>query len=208
MSRFLICGPLFGIVLASQGCARPERRMHDVRPVSEMEVEASQADRLWAAAEQTLRAKRYPIDRLDRRNGVITTLPELSQHWFEFWRHDVATSRDWAEASLNAMRRWVHVSLSPMPVEAAEGTERSESPPTSIRLEVMVHLERLSVPDRQFNSSGAAFQAFGSSLPATTGAVRVTPKEEQWIPLKEDSAMANRLLAAIAERYESTLLPR
>ena len=219
MLNILLRGSLVAMVLILVGCGRPQRIRPETMGGLGLVVANSDSDRLWAAAEQTLRSKRYPIDRLDRRNGVITTLPELSQHWFEFWRHDVATVDDWAEASLNNLCRWVQVSLVPVPADgaAATGLADPDQPATPlregdaaadpVRLAVVVYVERLSSPDRQFNSSGAAFQAFGSTLPSTTGAVRVTPKDDRWVPLRTDPAMAEGLLAAIAQTYQRPATP-
>ena len=68
------------------------------------------------------------------------------------------------------------------------------------QLEVAVHKQRFSSPDRQFNSTGAAYQYFGDSLPATTGEPRVTAADDRWLDLGRDPAMEDRLLQAILER--------
>jgi hypothetical protein len=83
------------------------------------------------------------------------------------------------------MRRWVEVSLT----RTDDGTWT--------QLAVVVHKERLSSPDRQFNSSGAAYQYFGESLPSTTGQSRVTAKDDRWLDCGRDPAMEDYLLRAI-----------
>ena len=152
---------------------------------------SEQADQLWEAVQETLRRGRFQIDRVDRASGVVTTLPEASQHFFEFWRHDVDTPRDAWEATLNPMRRWVEVSL----------IREGDGPWT--QLAVVVHKERLSSPDRQFNSSGAAYQYFGESLPSTTGQSRVSAKDDRWLDCGRDPAMEDYLLRKIMERCPS-----
>jgi hypothetical protein len=149
---------------------------------------SEQADQLWGAVQETLRRGRFQIDRVDRASGVVTTLPEASQHFFEFWRHDVDTRRDAWEATLNPMRRWVEVSL----------TRTDDGLWT--QLAVVVHKERLSSPDRQFNSSGAAYQYFGDSLPSTTGLSRISEKDDRWLDCGRDPAMEDYLLRAILKR--------
>ena len=64
----------------------------------------------------------------------------------------------------------------------------------------MVHKERQSSPDRQFNNSGAAYKFFGESLPSTTGQSRVTAKEDHWLDCGRDPAMEDYLLRAILKR--------
>jgi hypothetical protein len=145
---------------------------------------------LWEAAQETLRRHRFHLDQVDRRAGVITTIPEGSQHFFEFWRHDVQTGPDFWEATLNPIRRRAEVRVS----RADDGTWT--------QLAVVVHKQRLSSPDRQFNSTGAVYQFFGANLPATTGEPRVTVEDDRWLDLGRDPAMEEYLLRAIFERSD------
>ncbi|MFQ5414870.1 MAG: hypothetical protein ACE5E6_10475 [Phycisphaerae bacterium] len=143
------------------------------------------SDGPWRAIQDALRAHGFRLDRVDRRAGIVTTMPETSMHFFEFWRHDVHTRHDLIEATLNPMRRWAEVSVLPEP--DGEGA----------RLAVVVHKQRFSGPDRQFNSTGAAYQYFGYSLPSTTGAARVRPADERWIDVGRDPATEDYLLSEI-----------
>ena len=217
MSQRILVWLLGMLVCGSVGCVSPRRgdagrqsspndssadrriRLTSSRPVSVSEP-SEDADQLWEAVQETLRRGRFQLDRIDRQAGVITTMPEASQHFFEFWRHDVDTQRDRWEATLNPMRRWVEVSLT----RADEGpwTHPSE---LRTRLAVVVHKERLSSPDRQFNSSGAAYQYFGESLPSTTGQSHVTAKDGRWLDCGRDPAMEDYLLRKILDRCPETV---
>lgn len=161
-------------------------------PLSSMTLafadESPDAERLWSAIQDTLRSHHYELDRVDRRFGVITTLPAGSQQLFEFWRHDVATGRDLLESSLSPTRRRVEVTMN-------AGEDGG-----ALRVEVSVLKQRLSSLDRQFNNSGAAYQVFGEKLPATTGQPRVSHKDEQWLDLGRDAAMEDYLLRGILSR--------
>ena len=207
MSQRILVWLLATSVCGSVGCVSPRRgdagrqsspndsrvvRLTSSRPVSVAEP-SEQADQLWEAVQETLRRGRFQLDRIDRQAGVITTMPEASQHFFEFWRHDVDTPRDRWEATLNPMRRWVEVSL----------TRADDGPWT--QLAVVVHKERLTSPDRQFNSSGAAYQYFGESLPSTTGQSRVTAKDDHWLDCGRDPAMEDYLLRKILDRCPETV---
>ncbi len=172
----------------AMGCFSPHRGEYQTSQGVSVAEPSEQADQLWEAVQETLRRGRFPLDRVDRAAGVITTVPENSQHFFEFWRHDVDTPRDAWEATLNPMRRWVEVSLP----RTDEGTWT--------QLSVVVHKERLSSPDRQFNSSGAAYQYFGDSLPSTTGLARISEKDDRWLDCGRDPAMEDYLLRAILKR--------
>ncbi len=188
MSRHFLVWLLVSSVGSYTGCSSPRRdEFQSNRFVSVVEP-SEQADQLWEAVQETLRRGRFQLDRVDRQAGVITTFPVGSQHYFEFWRHDVDTAYDAWEATLNPMRRWVEVSL----------TRESDGPWT--QLAVVVHKERLSAPDRQFNNTGAAYQFFSSSLPTTTGSSRVAAAKDQWHDCGRDPAMEDFLIRKILKR--------
>ena len=170
---------------AASGCGAPQAKDYVSTRQLAIGDRSAEADQLWGSIQDTLRRHSFALDRVDRRAGVVSTMPETSQHFFEFWRHDVETRRDSWEASLNPIRRWVEVSV-------ARGDDE-----TWAGLSVMVHKERLSSPDRQFNSTGAAYQYFGDNLPSTTGLARVTAEDDRWLDVGRDSAMENHLLRVI-----------
>lgn len=184
-AKLLLILVLAGIAMS---CLGPRRSSYQSSQAVAIADRSPQADLLWEAAQETLRHHRFRLDRVDRRAAVITTLPETSQSLVEFWRHDVDTTPDLWEATLNPLRRWVKVSL-------LRGDEDMWN-----ELALEVHKERLSSPDRQFNSTGAAYQYFGDSLPSTTGMVHVTPQDDVWLDLGRDRAMEEYLLRAILER--------
>lgn len=167
------------------GCLRPNSGvLISTTPIS-IENRSTQADQLWEAALNTLRHHQFRLDRVDRRAGIITTRPLTSQHLFEFWRHDVDTWYDLLESTLNPLRRKVEITIA-----------KDENGLWSA-IAVAVHKERLSSPDRQFNSSGATYQYFGNTLPSTTGKIRVTQEDDQWIEVGSDLAMENYFLRKI-----------
>ncbi len=170
------------------GCLGPRRDDYQSSQAVAIADPSPEADQLWEAAQETLRRHRFQLDRVDRRARTITTMPLTSQHLFEFWRHDVETGPDLWESTLNPLRRWVEVTV-------ARGDDKTWN-----ELAVAVHKERLSSPDRQFNSTGAAYQYFGDSLPSTEGIMRVTAEDDMWLDLGRDAAMEDYLLRDILER--------
>jgi hypothetical protein len=159
-------------------------------------AEASGDEALWGAVQDSLRDYRFRIDRVDRREGVVTTLPETSKQLFEFWRKDAVTAYDVWESTINPIRRWVEVRV-------ADGPESAER-----NVAVTVHKERLSSPDRQFNNSTAAYRFFGDALPSTTGIVRVTPEHDRWLSMGRDPALEARLVDQIVLRSQADVLER
>ena len=183
-------GPILlslAVVLGS-GCLGPRRQDYVATHALSVAARSQEADHLWEAIQETLRRHHLRLDRVDRRAGIITTRPETSQHFFEFWRHDVNTRPDFWEATLNPVRRTVSVSIL-----GARGE-------TWDSLAVVVTKERLIATDRQFNSTVAAYQYFGARLPSTAGDPRVSDEQDRWIPLGRDSAMEDYLLRQILQR--------
>ena len=190
---FACVAAIIGVVFAT-GCRSGQRGA--VAYVSSQTLPAGDeraAEAVWQAVEESLRYRGFRLDRVDRRAGLLTTLPESSRHYVEFWRKDVCTSWDVLESTVNPIRRWVEV------------TWRGANAATD-ELTVIVHKERLSSPDRQFNSTIAAYRYFGESLPSTTGLVRVTPEYDEWLDMGRDAALEDQLLRDILCRSGSATI--
>ncbi len=180
--------PITILLISSVGCLRPDRGpMPGEQPSTRISVASQEADSLWESIQETLRRRGYRLDRVDREAGIVTTMPEISQQFFEVWRHDVNTQADFWESSLNPIRRWVEVNVS-----ATDGNAN--------QITVIVHKERLSSLDRQFNNTGAAYKYFGANLPSTQGKEKVTAEDDHWIDRGRDPAMEEYFLAAILKR--------
>ena len=192
MRTFLLV-PITVAVGLNAGCLRPNSDIHPIdQPKTSMSMANQDTDCVWEAIQETLRRRGFRLDRVDREAGIVTTMPETSQHFFEVWRRDVNTRADFWDASLNPTRRWVEVHVSP-----------SVDAPSEIS--VIVHKERLSSLDRQFNSTGAAYQYFGENLPSTTGKEKVTAEDDRWVDRGRDPAMEQYYLAAILK--QASVLP-
>ena len=187
-ARLLWMNVVVVLIVLPAGCLGPRRDNYQSSRSVSIADPSPEADQVWEAVQETLRRHRFRLDRVDRRAGVITTMPVTSQHFFEFWRHDVDTRQDLWESTLNPLRRWVEV-----------GIARDEDKKWK-ELTVVVHKQRLSSPDRQFNSTGAAYQYFGDSLPSTEGIVRLMAEYDVWLDDGRDPAMEDYLLRAILER--------
>lgn len=178
--------PITCLLAVSTACHRAQPPSIDPPNPTLASLDAADSDAVWASIQETLRRRGFRLDRVDREAGVVTTMPETSQHYFELWRRDVATQADFWEATFNPIRRWVEVQLTP----AGE-------------VSVIVHKERFSSLDRQFNNTGSAYQIFGNSLPATTGQERVLPEHDRWIKRGRDVAMEKLYLAEIVDRVST-----
>lgn len=188
--RIINTATLIASAVIITGCTAPPRGGDPVQQ-SFQTADADQRDRVWTAGADVLREHGFRIDRMDRRAGIITTKPQTSQQFFEFWRKDVDTPYDRLEASFRTVRRYVKLETQPDQVG-------DEMPVT-----VTVFRETFATPERQFNSSIAAFRMFGDDLPSEETGGRVTRADDYWIPDGRDPAMESYFLNQIAKRIRS-----
>ena len=189
------------IALTAVGCSWNWTWSKPISPVAETSapITATTDDeyfRVFDAALDMLRRARFRPDRVDRRRGVITTQPETSQHFFEFWRHDVDTPMDFAESTLKTIRRRVKIEIRPTD--------------SQMRYDIVVTVkkEQFSAPDRQITNSAASLRIFSSGLPTTTGE-RFNPETDiTWIDIGRDARMENRLLDRILVAAQCARLDR
>ncbi len=184
---FVSC--VIGIV-SFVGCHRPAAPQG---PTQATLLAASDDDfrGLWEACQGVLRRHRFEIDRKDLRAGLITTFPQTSQHFLEFWRHDVDTPFDLAESSVSTVRRSVTVQISK---PQADG---------EYVVDVTVNKERLHAVERQINNTAAALRVFSADLPTTAGRKFDPATDMTWAPTGRDAAMEQRLLDLIRRRCDT-----
>lgn len=183
----LLVSILLSLLVVSAGCLGPRRSDYVTSTPVSVEQDASAAA-FWEGVEDALHDRGFKLDRVDRRAGIITTLPVTSQQFFEFWRHDVDTREDLWEATFNSIRRRVEVTVS-----RGDGGVWSD-------VSVVVYKQRYSAPDRQFNSTGELYEYFGTALPTTTGEIDVGTERDRWIDIGRDPAMAAYVLDKIIKR--------
>ena len=182
MRTIVMLGTLASIIA---GCQEPTTPVDYTTQVFTL-ADEEQAASFWETCQDVLRQNRFALDRVDRPAGIITTFPTTSQQFFEFWRHDVNTAYDLADASLSTLRRQARVEVAP----AGDDADK-------VRVSVTVRVERLSAPERQFNHSATVLQYFGDELPGESGQQRLTRADDYWIDLGRDGAMERYLLDRI-----------
>ncbi len=128
------------------GCAR---HTTPVTPRPELTPAEKNFNAVWEASFDTLRENRFRIDRLDRRAGLITTLPMVGMHAAEFWRDDAVTARDKAESTLQTLYKKAVVEISRTGPEAI-----------TYQADVKVEVYRSDHPSPQLTSTSEAIDMF------------------------------------------------
>lgn len=129
------------LVAADLGC------LHHAKPVvptPEMTPAERNFEALWAASQNVLRRYGFVLDRVDRRDGVITTEAMVAQYAGEAWRLDAATGGDLMEGTVQTLFRAVEVLVTPAAEAGAFG------------LEVRTTVTRQNLPSIQVTSASDA----------------------------------------------------
>jgi hypothetical protein len=176
---------LSAVAASSSGCVAS--RSMDLS--NSAEVRTSDFESLWDRCARTLRKHHFRLDRQDRRAGVITTHPEVSKQFFEFWRSDAPGLRQAIESNLHTVRRTVEVSI-----------ERKDGDLYTIA--VQVQKNRYSAPERQVTTASGALQIFGEKLPTTTG--KMLPEEAgvHWASLGRDVILEGMIVDRISRYFQ------
>jgi hypothetical protein len=142
-------------------------------------------DALWEATLEVLRRYRFVVDRKDRAAGVITTLPEVSAHWFEIWREENTTPYEVLESSIQTINREVTVNITP--------ADDADTRLLSLKVAKM----RLSAPERQVTNAVAARRLFSEVTPVQSGDVPGRRASTDWVPLGRDPHLEQRMMTRI-----------
>jgi hypothetical protein len=145
-------------------------------------------DALWDATGKTLRRYYLEPDRQDRVEGIITTAPETTGVWFEWWRPQPKPAYAWWETNLHAIRRQATVTIKPAATPEYE-------------LVVLVNRSKYSLPERQVDNPAGALRLYSSAAPTTAGRMERISETGRWIPLGRDGWMEQAILSDIVERY-------
>jgi hypothetical protein len=177
------------LVVTAVGCQEPA----DPTSPTVARVSAQTPDRydaLWEAVGDVLRSRYFELDRQDRREGVLTTLPDTTAAGFELWRPQPNNPYMWVEANVHTVQRQATVRL-----RQVEGEGDYE-------VDVEIERFRYNLEERQITNSAAALRLYSSDAPTTSGR-SVSPAESSyWIPLGRDADMEQAVLHSILMRYD------
>ncbi|HDY64781.1 MAG TPA: outer membrane protein assembly factor BamC [Phycisphaerae bacterium] len=109
--------------------------------------------RLWESARTVLKKYSFPLDRQDRRDGIITTEAVAGGHLFEFWRKDAATVFSYKENTVQTIMRAARVTI-----------HRLEDSKDEFDFKVEVLMARTNRPQPQLTSSSQTMRMPTSRL--------------------------------------------
>ncbi len=156
---------------------------------------AEDVDVLWQAAGRTLERYYFRLDRQDRLAGVITTYPETTANWFEWWRPQPKSAYYWSEANLHSVQRSAKIHFRRM---ASIG---------ACEVDVSVRRYKYNLPERQIDSAAAAMRLYSNVAPDASGDNITVEESAYWTDLGRDQGMEEILLEAIVDRYGQGVVP-
>jgi hypothetical protein len=159
-------------------------------------VSSPDFDHLFKVCETVARDFLFKIDRIDYRQGLLTTQPLVSGQWFEPWRRDARTDYDRAESSLATTRRTIRFEFSRQSDDTWQVTPK-------------VLVERQSISEKRITAvvkyrnvftlpQGIRARPYGSRETD----VGVALPERYWYPLRRDATFERALAEAVQKRLD------
>jgi hypothetical protein len=184
--RLIVAAVAASAALGPPGCATVTRVIAP-RPVCENPLIVPSADfeTVWRETVAVL-DEYFDIRNENRLARTIVTDPMVGATLLEPWRGDSVGLDDRLESTLQTIRRFARVQITPV---AGRGF--------AIRLEVLKELEDLAKPDRQ--TAGRAVFNNDSPVNRTREIVGPVPIPLQWIPRGRDTKLEQVILNRIRD---------
>ena len=136
-------------------------------------------------AEGVLVGMYFTIEKSDARSGIIRTRPLPGAQFFEFWRSDNIGADNTLAANIHTIRRTVTIDIS------QQGRQ--------LRIGCNVHVQRMSIPERQVSSSARVYGMFSTSS-RSLQRLQLNPEQKKqmaWIDLGPDPLLEAEILKRI-----------
>lgn len=148
-------------------------------------------DRLWRISQDELKGRLFSLGIVDRRSGLIETLPRTSGQWFEFWCQDVVTFDAFAQSNLQTVRRTVSLQTEDL------GVDR-------YRLNCRVNLEIFDSGPRLVAGTVRAteiLQRAARGLSNSPEPLANTGGNTRWLTLGSDPELQSHILSSIEKSF-------
>lgn len=153
---------------------------------------AKDFDGLWNACRDALVDDGFTIDRIDYREGTLTTLPLVSKQAYEFWRNDVVDARGLAQSSLGTMRRTIWLTIKRLPGGAFEASPKAV-------------VERYATVERRITSAAQYRDIFSIRLVDVSRDVEQTGMSvpaEYYYAIGRDPILEKQLMQSVLNRLK------
>jgi hypothetical protein len=176
------------LALAIGGCAVAPRASSEVR------VPTGGYAAAFDAARETLLARRFELERVDARAGVITTRPKSSSGLATPWDTEQSTLTQEVEDLFNRQQRHIRITFEPAAPGETPDDLRTVSGALTARVEVVI--ERLHRPGWQIEPAAVRFSSYTRDPALASRGL--------WpayaVPFAQDPALAAAIEADIAAR--------
>jgi hypothetical protein len=184
--RVSLCLCFFAALCLSciSGCGRQQTTTGNT-----IATETNEVSRTMQAVEEVLIKMHFDITKADYEKGYIRTRPLAGAQFFEFWRNDNVGMDNQLLSNMHSIRRIVEFNIS-----NSDGI---------LNTDCKVHVQRLSIPQREMWSSSQTFQTFTRSS-LSFQRLELHPEQEkemEWLELDRDT----KLEAEILKRLSSTM---
>ncbi len=142
------------------------------------------------AAEEVLIKMHFDIAKADYEKGYIRTRPLAGAQFFEFWRSDNVGMDNQLLSNMHSIRRIVEFNIT-----NSNGI---------LETDCKVHVQRLSIPQREMWSSSQTFQTFTRSS-LSFQRLELHPEQEkemEWLELDRDAKLEAEILKCLSSTMD------
>jgi hypothetical protein len=182
MSKQVLIWMLFTSFFLFTGCAQKQIQ-HEPICLANLDLQSAMKQ-----SELVLMKMDFVIDKADASAGVMTTKPLSGSQFFELWKPDNRTGYDAAQSNLHSIRRTAVLNFIPQQ--------------DLLCIDCNVTIERLSIPEKEINSSARAFSLFSESGESRQALV-LNPEQEklmEWVDIGRDSNFEAYILKKIDQK--------
>jgi len=168
------------------GCAK--KQQFEPKPVCLANIDVNSA---MVQAEKALIRMNFVVEKADMAGGIMRTGPLSGGQFFEFWRKDNRGAYNRNMANLHSVRR------------TAELRFAQENGQMCINCNVKV--ERLSIPEKEIDSSSRAYSLFSDSGQSDQS-MELNAEQKasmEWVDLGRDNGLETYILKKINKRISN-----
>ena len=184
MARYLILLTITACLLG--GCAK--KQQFEPKPIC---LAGMDANSVMLEAEKALIRMNFVIDKFDVDSGIVRTKPLAAGQFFEIWRQDNRGGYNRGMANLHSIQRTAELKFSENNGQMC--------------IDCNVKIERLSIPEKEIDSSARAYSMFSSSEEEsqTLKLNEEQKKKMDWVNLGRDNSLEEYILKKVDERLSN-----